>query len=421
MPLLVLQQREASMQQTQAQQSWPAEPVSGPLTPLPPDSGQPADDGDDSPDAIFLRAVSEIPTQPLPTLRSSEEEIVGRYFSIFVLTVVLCLLVSSIAAIVNQPVVTVTLLPVHKSMQLTTALPLPTRQLAPVTLTKSLTAQTTGKGHQDARAATGTLTLYNGLFTSQTIAVGTVFTGADGVKVVTDASVTIPAATPPQFAEAAVSAHAVNAGQTGNIPAGDVHTTVANGVLVNNRAFGGGRDVRDFQAVAQHDLDTLSAKVQQQLTQAMPHAFNLAPGEALQPTDCTTHLIADHGAGDEAPTVSVKARKTCSAIAYNQEALQQQATAVFNATRPGHQFELVSSVRTTVVSVTPLIVRMSGSWESVFTPDDEQWFAQHMQGETPAQARAYLLRTGLMSRVTITQTQSLPDWYHIKFLILIGV
>src|SRR5947207_13361420 len=90
------------------------EPRGEPLTPLASDAGQQADDEDDSPDAIFLRAVSEIPTQPLPTYRSIEEEIGERYFILCVLLVVACLLVSSIAAIVNQPIATVTLLPVHK-------------------------------------------------------------------------------------------------------------------------------------------------------------------------------------------------------------------------------------------------------------------------------------------------------------------
>src|SRR6266700_7975790 len=108
------------MQLTEEQESRPAvaqmEPESEPLTPLASDAGQPGDDEDDSPDAIFLRAVSEIPTQPLPKHSSREEEIVGRYFGIFVLSVVLCLLISSIAAVVNQPVVTVTLWPVHKPM-----------------------------------------------------------------------------------------------------------------------------------------------------------------------------------------------------------------------------------------------------------------------------------------------------------------
>ncbi len=99
--------------QVEEQQSKPAvtptQPVSEPLTSLPPDAvQQTGDDEDDSPDAIFVRAVSEIPTQPLPTHRPREEEIVGRSFGIFVVSVVLCLLVSSIAAIVNQPLLELT-------------------------------------------------------------------------------------------------------------------------------------------------------------------------------------------------------------------------------------------------------------------------------------------------------------------------
>ena len=398
----------------------PAEPVSEPLTPLAPDAVQPADDEDDSPDAIFLRAVSEIPTQPLPTHRSREEEIVGRSFGLFVFIVVLCLLVSSIAAIVNQPVVTVTLWPVYKPMQLTTTLPLQTRTLAPVTLSSTATRPTTGQGHQDARAATGSLTFYNGNLTSQVIAGGTVLTGQDGIKVATTQPVTIPAANPPQEGEATVTTSALTAGSQGNIAAGDIRVALSSDLLVKNlAAFTGGRDARDYQAVAQRDLDTLTTQVQQQLTQAMPQAFRIRPGEQVTPTHCVLTASADHGAGDEAQAVTVHASKTCAAIAYNQEALQQQVTAVFNATRPGKQYELVEKVQTTVVSVTPFLVHVSGSWAYVFSQDDEQLLAQHIQGETPAQARAYLLKTGLVSRVTITQTQSLPDFYHIRFVVLI--
>ncbi len=268
--------------------------------------------------------------------------------------------------------------------------------------------------------------MYNGLFTPQPIPSGTVFTSSDGIKVVTDASVTVPAsnptANPPQLGYATVPANAVVAGSSGNIAAYDINATVVNGVSVKNTSpFAHGQDARDFQAVVQRDLDSLTAQVQQQLTQAMPQAFSLAPGEQVIPTHCVFSASADHRIGDEAQAVTVHASKTCAAVAYNQDALQQQVTAVFNATRPGKQYEQVSSVQTSVLSVAPLTVRVSGAWEYVFTSDDEQYLAQHIQGETPAQARVYLLKTGLVSRVTITQTQSLPDFYHIKFLILIGV
>src|SRR5205085_7527381 len=127
--------------------------------------------------------------------------------------------------------------------------------------------------------------------------------------------------------------------------------------------------------------------LQQQLTQAMPQAFKLSPRETVIPTNCAFTESADHGAGDEAKAVTLHAWKTCAAIAYSQDALQQQVTAVFNTTRPGKRYELVNRVQTTVLGVSPLLVRLSGSWSYVFTSDDEQLLAQHLQAETPAQAR----------------------------------
>ncbi len=413
------------MQQTEEQESrppvTPTELGSEPLTPLPPDAVQPADD-DDSPDAIFMRAVSEIPTQPLPKYTSREQEIVEPYFLCSVFLVVFCLLVSSIAAVVNQPVVTVTLFPVHKSLHITTTIPLETRQLAPVTLTRTLAAQTTGHGHQDARPATGMLTLYNGQATAQTIPIGTVYTGADGVKVVTNQAVTIPANNPPEDGQATVSASAMRAGSVGNIQVLDINTTVNSSIFVKNlAAFRGGQDARDFQAVAKNDLDTLTSKLQQQLTQAIPQAFSIAPGEEVIPTNCIFTESADYGVGDEAKAVTVHAWKSCAAIVYNQDALQQKVLTVFNTTRPGKNYELVSNVQTMVVSVTPFIVRLTGSWEYVFTSDCEQYLAEQITGDTPVQAKVYLLKTGFVSQVTITQTQSLPDPYHIRFLVLVGI
>ncbi len=417
------------MQTTEEKESrlvvTPTETISEPLMLFTPNAVQPAEDEYDSPGAIFMRAVAEIPTQPLSrhfTPQWKLQQSLERHCIFLMLLVVLSLLTTAILNIINQPLVTVTLLPVHKRLQLTTTIPIQTRQLAPVALTRTATNPTTGKGHQDARAATGTLTFYNGLFTVQTIAQGTVFTGADGVKVLTDQAVSIPPNNPPEDGQATITAQALNVGAVGNIRAGDINTTISNGVLVKNSQFIGGRDARDYQAVAQRDLDTLTAKLQQQLIQAMPRAFSTRPSEVATPINCTFVESADHRAGEEAKTLTIHASKTCSAIVYNQNALQQKVSTIFNATRPGKQYELVSSVQThNIISLSPLTVRVSGSWSYVFTSDYEQFLAQQIQGDTPAQARAYLFKTGLVSRVTITQTQSLPDWYHIKFLIIIGV
>src|SRR5207253_2619459 len=113
------------------------------------------------------------------------------------------------------PTATITILPKAQQITFTGSLPLG-RILSPLTISQSQTIPTTGHGHQDATKATGELTFYNGLFTQQTIPIGTAFTGSDGVQVLTDQSVTIPAANPPQFAEATVTAHTLNPGTAGN-------------------------------------------------------------------------------------------------------------------------------------------------------------------------------------------------------------
>ncbi len=400
------------MQQTEEKNTKPpiapTEPVSEPLTPL--TQVAPADD--DSSDAIFLRAVPQWEID-----RKLERECA---FTLFLF--LFSLIAIAILNIINQPVVTITLLPVHTSVQLTTTLPVQTRTLAPVTITGTLTAPTTGKGHQDARAATGTLTFYNAAFMTQTIDAGTVFTGSEGVQVATNETVIIPADNPPMNGQASVSAHTVSPGSQGNIPALDINGTASNSLYAKNlTSFTHGQDAHDYKAVAQHDLDTLTAELQQQLTKAMPQAFSLRPGEAVQTTHCTTHINPDHAIGEEAHMVTVNASKTCGAIAYSQDELTTKATAVFNTTRPGKQYELVSGVRTTVISINPFIVRLTGLWEYAFSQDDEQALAQHIQGDTPEEARAYLFKTGHVSRVTMMQTQTLPDYYHIKFLIVIGV
>jgi hypothetical protein len=62
--------------------------------------------------------------------------------------------------------------------------------------------QATGTAHVPATVAFGTLTFYNAATYPQTIAAGTVLTGADGVQVVTDTTAPLPAGNPPLFGAA---------------------------------------------------------------------------------------------------------------------------------------------------------------------------------------------------------------------------
>src|SRR5258708_1321506 len=116
----------------------PADPQSAALTP---DSTVQVDETDDDPDDIFLKPLAEIDTQPL--LLKTRPCGTTRFMD--VLQVLLCssLFVSSIAGIVWQvityPKTLVILYAGEKPASLTVTLALPTRTLAPVTLTRSLT------------------------------------------------------------------------------------------------------------------------------------------------------------------------------------------------------------------------------------------------------------------------------------------
>src|SRR5712691_3470932 len=136
---------------------------------LPPGPALQAEATDDDPEEIFLDAIAEIDTQPLPPPQQQE-----IYWPLVILTLLFFFSFAggTLIALLTYPTVTIDVVPVTRSVTLTTPLALPTRTLAPVTLSKAEAAPTTGRGHQDSRAATGILTFYNGLFTAQTVPVG---------------------------------------------------------------------------------------------------------------------------------------------------------------------------------------------------------------------------------------------------------
>src|SRR5260370_28646726 len=183
------------------------------------------------------------------------------------------------------PTATITITPDVRAITLQSTATLG-KLLAPLALTESQTVPTTGHGHQDARQATGTLTLYNGLSTVQQVAAGTIITGQDGSRVVIGASIAIPSANPPSLGETSVPAHAIQAGTAGNIQAEDINTTLATGLYVKNlAAFTGGQDARDYLLVTRADRDTNAAILQAKVTASMTAALQ---GQASLPQQVRT-------------------------------------------------------------------------------------------------------------------------------------
>ncbi len=394
----------------------PQDPKSQPLTP---GLVLEVESQDHDPDEIFFNAIAEIDTQPLIKRKRTRVTLSDVLQTIICVSLIGVGCFSIVWQAITYPHTLVILFANEKPAHITVTLVLPTRTLTPVTVSRSQTSPTTGHGHLDATQAAGQLTFYNASFTSQTIQAGSVFTGADGVQIRTNETVTIPANNPPQDGIASVPAHAQNRGSRGNIAAFDINGQVSGSLYVKNlAAFTDGSNARDFQAVAKNDLVSLTSTLRSDLFKQIPQAFRLRKGETVLPTTCTYTATPDYATGDEASSITAKASETCKGIAYSQDDLKKQATTAFTTTRPGTQYQLVSTIQTSIETVSPFTVQIKGLWAYIFTKDYEQRLAEQIQGDSPKQAKAILLATGVISQVSIPNT--LPPVMYINFLVLVG-
>ena len=345
------------------------------------------------------------------------------------------------------PTITVTITPKAHTISTTGVFPLGTagsanglqgRVLPTLTLTQFASTTATGHGHQDAKHATGRLTLYNGLFSAHWVPSGTVFAGQHGVHVATSQSVTIPSGNPPSYGQATVSAYAVQAGSAGNIATGAINTTIANGVLVKNSPFTGGQDARDFLLVTQADIQHVVDRLSPDLLQSEQAALTaqLAAGEALAPPMCSPHVTADHSVGSEATMVQVTVSQSCAAVAYNQQAVQVKALQLLTrmATQQGGTgYHLIGSIQVTVkqatVSTQPPLVALSltcgGTWVYTLSQEEQQHIKHLIAGRTKQDALQLLLSQPGIAHVAIAgvpDNQPLPqDLAHIRLLLVFGM
>ena len=230
---------------------------------------------EDDPPATIID--SEPPTTPLAARVATQRE--PPYFLYFVLLLLLFLVMdaanSQLIALLT-PTATITITPDVRTMTLQSTAQLG-KLLSPITVTESQTVPTTGHGHQDARQATGTLTFYNGLFTAQSIAQGTVFTGSDGVTIATTQPASIPPGNPNTgYGTATVTAQVLQKGAAGNIAAGDITITIKNGLQVKNSQFTGGQDERDYMTVSPRQTRT-PAMPRHRANPQCSHSMNRRP------------------------------------------------------------------------------------------------------------------------------------------------
>lgn len=155
----------------------------------------------------------------------------------------------------------------------------PANFLPPITFTASAPIIPTGIHTYPATQAHGTLTIYNGSILQQEIPAGMIVS-AQGKEVVVDSSAIVPPGNPPTYGIATVPAHAVLAGEQGNIPAFAINQVYGASLYIRNlTAFLSGKDAYSIKVVTPQDRQTAINTVRASLTAqfARRHAILAKP------------------------------------------------------------------------------------------------------------------------------------------------
>ncbi len=342
---------------------------------------------------------------------------------------------------------TITIVPIEQQITMTStitvatgqtanAAQVPGRTLAAVTMSQQQTIPTTGTAYQDATAAHGSLTFYNAAPFAQTIVAGTLLTGADGVQIVTDQDVTMPAVSYPTLGQASITAHAVTTGPAGNIRAGDIYGPCCRlNVSAVNSAFTGGQAARDYRTVTQQDISTVATSLRKGLMQSEQAALQTqvrSEETLITPLPCQQSITPDHRPGEEATQVHIIVSETCTGTVYNTLHYQNQITQVMNQQarkQRGEGYSLTGTLHSTIIQVAPaeqnhvtLQVSIAGTYAYQFTQEQVQSMQTLVRGKSTAQATNALLQLPGVQSVAISTTKKnapLPtSEEHIHVLLL---
>ena len=388
------------------------------------------------PDVIEGEVIEIEPPEPFDAHTPPKQK---PYWLLIPFTILFCLIFLAASSLfpLLTPSASVTIIPVERNITLTAAIQVQGRELPLLTLMQSTSIPATGKRHQSARHARGTITFYNGSFSSQTIAAGTIVTGNDGVHIITDQVAIIPAGNPPIYGQITVSAHAVLAGSRGNIAAYDINQACCgNSVLAKNtQAFTGGASARDYLVVTRTDMNNAVTSLLIPLSQSEDAALQaqLHTGEALITPSCTPSVSSNHKPGDEAKQVSITVSVTCSGIAYIAQKVYAHATQMITKTalqRLGTGYTLLGDVTASVIHATitdqargiaTLTVKLDATFIYQITPGEKQQLVNMIAGKSKSSALHKLLSMPGIQAASIhcTGGDTLPhDPNHITISIL---
>jgi VCBS repeat-containing protein len=295
------------------------------------------------------------------------------------------------------------------------------RVLFATSQTLQKTVNASGVANTPAMQATGTLTFYNTSPASKTVPAGTVFQGASGVPVVNDAAVTVPASVLPATGQITVSAHAVDAGSSGNIPANDLNAVACCGtpaVLVSNLTpFAGGADAQTSRYVEQSDIDGTAATLATSLTTKTQADLTkqIQPGEQLAaPPRCTPLISSDQAAGDMVDTVTVSTSVYCTGDVFDQRGaygLAENLLTTDPALHPGTAYAPVGHIVTRIQQATvnaqnviTLTVLAEGIWVYQFDATQLNTLRRLVVGKTQQDAQSVLLKQSGVHQTSIQLT-----------------
>ncbi|HEX6552914.1 MAG TPA: protein kinase [Ktedonobacteraceae bacterium] len=258
------------------------------------------------------------------------------------------------------------------------------------TESQSQTANATGTQAVPGVNATGEILVFTNL--SASYPAGSIFTGNSGVQVATDADVNLPDSAGNDSMR--VAAHAITAGSSGNIPAGDINQgsnavfscPIASGamsdivgsnmpehvnlsmfmypkvpsggsttVVCNPKAFTGGKDAYKQSVVQQVDVNNAYGDAKSlepaldQKAQNSLHAGVQTNEQLISSPQCTSNFSYDHAVSDVAKRVTATITVTCTGEVYDQQGALAMASLWLKqdaARNPGSGYALVGKVLT---------------------------------------------------------------------------
>ncbi len=307
------------------------------------------------------------------------------------------------------------------------------RSLSYTSQPQSNTVNATGSRQNPAVKASGTLVIRcRASSTPITIAAGTVFTDNGGLQVATDVAVTA------NGCSTTVSAHAVKAGTSGNIPANDMDQPYQGYVVNNDAAFTGGQDAQTYTVVQQSDIDGAANPLVSSLTQTAQQSLkgkDRSNERLIADPHCQSNVTSDHAAGDTATSVTVSVTVTCTGETYDQDGAQSLAAKLLQdqvRTDLGAGYALVGKVLTAVTQAKiadaksgtiAVSVNTEGVWAYRFSAAQEQGLAKLIAGKKKQEAVSLLSQQKGVEKVAVQLSggdgNTFPsDTNQIKFVVL---